>query len=160
MKCPTAGKAGVFIVMGHAKQYVPLEPITVRFPPKVMKALDEAARENGMSKAQVVRLATDGSLSKYLRDVKIIMPSDAAAIRAEIQKLLEEVRKVDFELHRIGVLLDQIAKALNTMAKNGQTNLDRIEGVRITKEDLGNAIWRFEAATGRVGELLNRLFVN
>ncbi len=146
--------------MSRAKQHVLLEPITVRFPPQVMKALDEAARENGMSKAQVVRLATDGSLSKYLRDVKIIMPSDAAAIRAEIQKLLEEVRKVDFELHRIGVLLDQIAKALNTMAKNGRTNLDRIEGVRITKEDLGNVIWRFEAATGRVGELLNRLLVN
>ena len=145
--------------MSHAKQHPPLEPITVRFPPQVMKALEDAARENRMSKAQVVRLATDGSLSRYLRDVRIIMPSDAAAIRAEVKALFEEIRKVDFELHRIGVLLDQIAKALNTMAKNGQTKLDRIEGVRITKEDLGNAIWRFEAATGRVGELLCRLLM-
>ena len=145
--------------MSHVRQSPPLEPITVRFPPQVMKALEDAAKENRMSKAQVVRLATDGSLSRYLRDVKIIMPSDAAVIRAEVKALFEEVRKVDFELHRIGVLLDQIAKALNTMAKNGQTKLDRIGGVNITKEDLENVIWRFEAATGRVGELLCRLLV-
>lgn len=142
--------------MSHAKQHTPLEPITVRFPPNVMKALEDAAKENRMSKAQVVRLATDGSLSRYLRDVKVVMPSDAAAIRAEIKDLFEEIRKVEFELHRIGVLLDQIDKALNTMAKNGQTRLDRIEGIRITKEDLGNAIWRFEAAMGKAGEALCR----
>ncbi len=142
--------------MSHAKQHPPLEPITVRFPPQVMKALEEAARDNNMSKAQVVRLATDGSLAKYLRDVKIVMPSDAAAIRAEIKDLFEEIRKVEFELHRIGVLLDQIAKALNTMAKRGQTRLDGISGVSITREDVDNAIWRFEAAAGTFGAALCR----
>ena len=46
-----------------------MEPITVRFSPDVMRALEQIAYDNCLSKAQVVRLATDGKLYQYLRDI-------------------------------------------------------------------------------------------
>ena len=57
-----------------------MEPITVRFSPEVMRALEQIAYDNCLSKAQVVRLATNGKLFQYLRDIKIVSPTDADAI--------------------------------------------------------------------------------
>ena len=59
-----------------------MEPITVRFSPTAMRALEQIAYDNCLSKAQVVRLATDGTLFQYLRDIKIVssLPFTGAAL--------------------------------------------------------------------------------
>lgn len=148
---------GWYVSMSGAKKRPPMEPITVRFSPKAMQALEQIAEDNCLSKAQVVRLATDGKLYQYLRDIRIISPADADAIRAEIRELFNETRRVEFELHKIGVNLNQVARALNMMAKNGQPWPKEVGPISITSENLMGIIVRFEQASEKAGEALCRI---
>ena len=134
-----------------------MEPITVRFSPEVMRALEQIADDNCLSKAQVVRLATDGKLYQYLRDIKIVSPADADAIRAEIRALFNETRKAEYELHKIGVNINQMARALNYMAKTGQPWPDGIGSTYLMRQELLDIILRYEEASGKAGEELCRI---
>ena len=143
--------------MSGAKKRPQMEPITVRFSPDVMRALEQAADDNCLSKAQVVRLATNGTLFQYLRDIKIISPADADAIRAEIKALTDATRKAEYELHKIGVNLNQIARAMNYMAKSGQSWPDGIGSTYLMRQELLDIILRYEEASGKAGEELCRI---
>ena len=146
---------GWYVNMSGAKKRPPMEPITVRFSPDVMQILGQIAEDNCLSKAQVVRLATDGKLYQYLRDIKIVSP--AAAIRAEIKALTDATRKAEYELHKIGVKLNQIARALNYMAKTGQSWPDGIGSTYLMRQELSDIITRYEEASGKAGEVLCRI---
>ena len=122
-----------------------------------MRALEQAAYDNCLSKAQVVRLATDDKLLRYLRDVKIVSSADADAIRAEVVELCDVTRQMGYELHKIGVNVNQIARALNAMAKNGQAWPKEAEGISLTREDILDAVARYEKASGKAGEELCRI---
>lgn len=134
-----------------------MEPITVRFSPDVMQILGQIADDNCLSKAQVVRLATDGKLCQYLRDIKIISPADADAIREEIRELFNETRRVEYELHKMGVNLNQVARALNIMVQNGQPWPKEVGPISITPENLIGIIARYEQASEKAGEALCRI---
>ena len=143
--------------MSGAKKRPQMEPITVRFSPEVMRALEQIADDNCLSKAQIVRLATDGKLYQYLRDIKIVSPADADAIRAEIRALFNETRKAEYELHKIGVNINQMARALNYMAKTGQPWPDGIGSTYLMRQELLDIILRYEEASGKAGEELCRI---
>lgn len=132
----------------------PMEPITVRFSPKAMQALGQIADDNCLSKAQVVRLATDGKLYQYLRDIRIISPTDADAIREEIRELFNETRRVEYELHKMGVNLNQVARALNIMVKNGQPWPREAAEISLTPEHIMGILLRYEQASEKAGEAL------
>ena len=134
-----------------------MEPITVRFSPEVMQALGQIAYDNCLSKAQVVRLATNGTLFQYLRNIKIVSPTDADAIRAEIKALTDATRKTEYELHKIGVNLNQIARALNYMAKTGQSWPREVGAISLTRQDIMDIILRYEQASKKAGEALCRI---
>lgn len=131
-----------------------MEPVTVRFTPEAMRSIEQAARQNGLSKAQVVRLATDGDLIHYLQNVRIVSPNDAAEIQDGIRELCRETGKASFELHRIGVNIAQITKAVNYMAKRGQSIPDWAWDVSRIRKDLLDIVARYEEASGKVGEAL------
>lgn len=148
---------GWYVNMSGAKKRPPMEPITVRFSPDVMQILGQIAEDNCLSKAQVVRLATDGKLYQYMQDIKIVSPADAAAIRAEIKVLTDATRKAEYELHKIGVNLNQIARAMNYMAKSGQSWPDGIGSTYLMRQELLDIITRYEEASGKAGEELCRI---
>jgi len=148
---------GWYVSMSGAKKRPPMEPITVRFSPRAMQALGQIAEDNCLSKAQVVRLATDGKLYQYLRDIKIISPADADAIRAEIRELFNETRRVEYELHKMGVNLNQVARALNVMVKNGQPWPKEVESIALTPESITGILLRYEQASEKAGEALCRI---
>ena len=148
---------GWYVNMSVAKKRPHMETITERFSPDVMQILGQIAEDNCLSKAQVVRLATDGKLYQYLRDIKIVSPADAAAIRAEIKALTDATRKAEYELHKIGVNLNQIARAMNYMLKSGQSWPDGIGSTYLMRQELLDIILRYEEASGRAGEELCRI---
>lgn len=143
--------------MSGAKRHPQMEPITVRFSPDIMRALEQAAHDNFLSKAQVVRLATNGQLLQYLREIRIVSPADAAAIRTEVKVLTDATRKAEYELHKIGVNLNQVTRALNVMVKTGRPWPEEAAGISLTAQDLLEIIARYEEASGRAGEALCRI---
>lgn len=134
-----------------------MEPITVRFSPEVMRALEQASYDNFLSKAQIVRLATNGQLLQYLREIRIVSPADADAIRAEVKALADATRKAEYELHKIGVNVNQIARALNVMVKSGRPWPKEAAGISLTEQDLLEIIARYEKASKRAGGALCRI---
>ena len=74
-----------------------MEPITVRFSPEVMRALEQIAYDNCLSKAQVVRLATNGKLFQYLRDIKI---DTSQPVEKKLAAFAEQTKNV--YVNRIG----------------------------------------------------------
>lgn len=152
--CRTGPRKGWYVDMSGAKKRPPMEPITVRFSPKAMQALGQIADDNCLSKAQVVRLATDGKLYQYLRDIRIISPADADAIREEIRELFNATRRVEYELHKMGVNLNQVARALNIMVKNGQPWPREAAEISLTPEHIMGILLRYEQASEKAGEAL------
>lgn len=136
-----------------------MEPVTVRFTPEAMRSIEQAAREHGMSKAQVVRLATDGDLINYLKNVRIISSDDAAEIRAGIKELCEEARKATYEIHKMGVNVNQIAKAVNIASNKGYILPEDLMFILNVELDLAGILARYERASEKVGEALCRILV-
>lgn len=134
-----------------------MEPVTVRFTPEAMRSIEQIARRHGMSKAQVVRLATDSELIHYLQNVRIISPDDAAEIRAGIRELCEEARKATYEIHKIGVNVNQIAKAVNITLKKGCILPEDLMFILNAEFDLAGILARYERASKKVGEALCRI---
>jgi len=143
--------------MSGAKKHPQMEPVTVRFTPEAMRSIEQAAREHGMSKAQVVRLATDGDLVDYLRNVRVVSPDDATEIRAGIKELCREARKASYEMHKIGVNVNQVTRAVNYAAKHGRPLPDELMYILHIEADLMDILARYEKASGKVGEALCRI---
>ena len=84
-------------------------------------------------------------------------PTDADAIRAEIKALTDATRKAEYELHKMGVNLNQIARAMNYMARTGQSWPDGIGSTYLMRQELLDIITRYEQASKKAGEELCRI---
>ena len=157
MECRTGPRKDGTSGMSRAKMHPQMEPVTVRFTPEAMRSIEQIARRHGMSKAQVVRLATDSELVDYLQTVRIVSPDDAAEIQAGIRELCEETRKSTYELHKIGVNVNQIAKAVNIASKEGHILPEDLSYILSLKLDLSIILARYEGASEKVGEALCRI---
>lgn len=143
-----------------------LRPITVRFTQDAYDAIRDVADDNGISKAELVRMALAENLSEYLGDIRIIDKQQGAEIKGQITALFDTVSEVKNELHRIGVNFNQEVKLRNIKRKYGeeksakrteeeQAVLD--ESVSLSKEELDMIMSRYELATKQAGEFLCRI---
>lgn len=126
----------------------------VRFTSEANEALDEIAKENNISKAQLIRYIVDNRMVDYLGSIKFIDPEQGEEIQQEIMSVMNELSAVKTELHRIGVNYNQEIKNQNQMLKSGVTMaaaggyLDKqaidklIEKLDASMEKAGGALWR------------------
>lgn len=149
-----------------------LRPVTVRFTAEAWEAIRDTAAENGVSMAELVRMAVAGNLSRYLGDIRIVDKRQAAEIKKAIAALCDTVSRTEIELHRIGKNFNQQVRLMEIQRKYGDlkyaswdTRLRKIEEERavmedsanLSKEELETLISRYEQATKQVGELLCRI---
>ena len=126
----------------------------VRFTAEANKALDEIAKENNISKAQLIRYIVDNRMVDYLGSIKFLDPEQGKNIRRDIMRVMNEVSAVKTELRRIGVNYNQEIKNQNEMLKSGVTiaaaggyldvqAIDKlIEKLDASMEKAGGALWR------------------
>lgn len=126
----------------------------VRFTAEANAALDEIAKENNISKAQLIRYIVDNRMVDYLGSIKFLDPEQGKNIRREIMRVMNEVSAVKTELRRIGVNYNQEIKNQNEMLKSGVTiaaaggyldvqAIDKlIEKLDASMEKAGGALWR------------------
>lgn len=130
-----------------------LQPVTIRFTPDAWQALRDVARQEGVSVAEVARLAITGKLGDYFGTVKCIDRSQAGEIRKEIAALGNAVSRIGIELNRIGVYYNQEVAALNKMAKHGTTAMGQKTGPSLSKKELEGLLNEYRKVSQRVGEL-------
>lgn len=98
-----------------------LQPVTIRFTPEAWQALRDVARQEGVSVAEIARLAITGKLGDYFGTDKCLDRAQAEEIRKQVAELGNTVSQVGMELNRIGVNYNQEVRVLNQMAKTGTT---------------------------------------
>lgn len=149
-----------------------LRPVTVRFSGEAWEAIRDTAAENGVSMAELVRMAVAGNLSRYLGDIRIIDQRQAAEIKKAITALCDTASRIETELHRIGInynqeiRLKQIERKYGDMTYSSMTwRMEKLKEVAAVKADSANLdkaelekiLKRYEQATKQVGEILCRI---
>lgn len=132
-----------------------LIPITVRFTVAAMSVIGEIAEANRMSKAELIRMAVDDRLIKYLEQVIFLEKEEAETVRKELYELGTVLGEIKYELHRIGVNINQQTKIKNMQYKHGITagELDERNNLDFS-DQMENIMRRFEAALKKAGDEL------
>ena len=134
-----------------------LRPITVRFTEDAWEAIRDIAESNGLSQAEVVRMAVAGNLSRYLGDIRFVDPKQGEQIRRCVASLVDIVSAIRIELNRIGVNYNQEVRVLNTEAKYGGNGGSGGSGTDFPGKDVDKYISRYEAATRWAVDIINAL---
>ena len=124
----------------------------VRFTPEANEALEEIAKENNISKAQLIRYIVDNRMVDYLGSIKFIDPEQGDDIQRKVMKLMSDIADVKTELRRIGVNYNQEIKTMNELKKRGiepsvtgRLDVDAVEKLIEKWDDsmreTGGALW-------------------
>lgn len=132
-----------------------LVPITVRFTADAMDVIQQIAEANKMSKAELVRMAVDDRLIKYLESVVFIDEDQGEKVRKELYELGTVLGEIKLELNRIGVNINQQTRIKNMQYKYGGAVAKAGEKNNLAFSGEMNIIMkRFEDAAKRVGDAL------
>lgn len=141
-----------------------LRPITVRFTPAAWQAIREMAEEEGVSQAELVRIAVAGNLNRYLGTIRYVDSDQGEEIKVLASRLMTEIANIGKELNRIGVNYNQEVRLTNINRKYGDGEAKEAarkkvlsESKHLSKQDLDALIDRYEQATRTVGEALCRI---
>lgn len=89
---------------------IKLVKISARINEKVDEVMKDMAQEFGVPFSQVVRLAIDGHLEKYLGTVRYIDGDQGENIQRTMAIIANELQGIRNELNKIGVNVNQVAK--------------------------------------------------
>lgn len=144
-----------------------LVPTTVRFTSAGMDAVNQLAKLNGISTAEMIRYIVDENLEKYLSKVVFVEHSDAVEFRKILHEVLTEMSFIKTELKRIGINYNQEMKLKQIENKYSDIFISyedmmlkdaEIKEVKnsesLSIEKLNSLMSRFEEASKKVGELV------
>lgn len=150
-------------------------PITIRIRPITHEAMQQISREYKLKIADIVRACIDNNLLRYNSNLKFLDYDQGAAILKEVTALFNECSEIGFQLKRIGVNFNQVARKRNIEQKykslmsgakdfNTKWELQQQQTKELSAVDaecgtldmdrLEELIARYEAATEKVSELL------
>lgn len=98
--------------------------INVRFDSELYDVVEQIAKENRMSKSDVVRTAIEGELANISEQRnKSLSDAERETIIRDVGKILTFLSKIDAQNRRLGNNVNQIARAMN----RGQKGVSQIE---------------------------------
>lgn len=127
----------------------------VRFTAEANEALEEIAKENGISKAELIRYIVDNRMVDYLGSIKFLDPEQGKEIRRDIMRVMNEISAVKTELRRIGVNYNQEIKNQNYILKKGGTI--GTGSSRLNPALIDNAIKQVDESMKKAGGTLWRI---
>lgn len=132
-----------------------LVPVTVRFTADAMDVISEIAEANRMSKAELVRMAVDNRLIKYLENVVFIDAAQGEEIRKLLFELSTFLGEIKLELYRIGVNVNQQTKIKNMQNKFGvAAGRISISNAPDPSREMQRIMRRFEITADKVGDAI------
>ena len=137
-------------------------PVTVRFTPEVMAAIDDISDRHCVSKAEIIRLGFQSDLIKYLGNVEYVDANQGAEIRKLFGEICTELSRSRMELNRIGVNYNQEMRLKNARAIYGNDmsllmheREEIMSGVNSVKtEDLERIVNHIDLVMKEAGEAL------
>ena len=137
-------------------------PVTVRFAPEVMAAIDDISDRHSVSKAEIIRLGFQSDLIKYLGNVEYVDANQGAEIRKLFGEICTELSRSRMELNRIGVNYNQEMRLMNARAIYGNDMFllkheekEIMNGVNSVKtEDLERIVNHIDSVMKEAGEAL------
>lgn len=137
-------------------------PVTVRFAPEVMAAIDDISDRHSVSKAEIIRLGFQSDLIKYLGNVEYVDANQGAEIRKLFGEICTELSRSRMELNRIGVNYNQEMRLMNARAIYGNDislwmheKEEIMNGVNSVKtEDLERIVNHIDSVMKEAGEAL------
>lgn len=96
--------------MATKKDNEKLVPLTIRFTPETMDIINDLATQNGITKAEFVRLVITHRTLDYLNNIIYADDNDKKEIAAAVYELKTEMQLVRTELRRIGINYNQELK--------------------------------------------------
>lgn len=159
-------------------EVVKLVKISARINEKVDEVMKDMAQEFGVPFSQVVRLAIDGHLEKYLGTVRYIDGDQGENIQRTVAIIANELQGIRNELNKIGVNVNQVAKWNNLERQIERLNDEYKTATPVRKKEIQDRLmyltrvqksvnWnyfslfgvekyldRFDAVAERVGEQL------
>lgn len=94
-----------------------LVPMTIRLDSETNQAITKLAKEHKLSKADVVRMAIDGGLSRYLNSIRYIEPEQGKQIQKAVTLASNEITEIGKQLKRIGINYNQEVRLKNLETK-------------------------------------------
>lgn len=159
-------------------EVIKLVKISARINEKVDEVMKDMAQEFGVPFSQVVRLAIDGHLEKYLGTVRYIDGDQGENIQRTMAIIANELQGIRNELNKIGVNVNQVAKWNNLERQIERLNAEYKTATPVRKKEIQERLmyltrvqksvnWnyfslfavekyldRFDAVAERVGEQL------
>ena len=120
--------------------------VTVRFSSDVMNVIDDLAREYKVTRSDIIRLAADNSLARYLAHVRYVIPEQGRVINSNIIKLGNVMSEVLYNLKRISANMDKMNEGKADVLQGGNI---------VTGAEMNELISRIERVSQKVGEELN-----
>ncbi len=121
--------------------------VTIRFNKNMIDIIDNLADEYGITRSDIIRMATDNALERFLNHVRYLDQDQAAEIGKNITKLGNTMSESLYNLKRIGCNFDQLLRKINSgQVQNLQ---DREELISLNK--LEELITRMERVAQKVG---------
>ena len=159
-------------------EVIKLVKISARINEKVDEVMKDMAQEFGVPFSQVVRLAIDGHLEKYLGTVRYIDGDQGENIQRTMAIIANELQGIRNGLNKIGVNVNQVAKWNNLERQIERLNAEYKTATPVRKKEIQERLmyltrvqksvnWnyfslfavekyldRFDAVAERVGEQL------
>lgn len=88
--------------------------VHIQIQPELWDEVGYVAKELRISKGDVVRKALRGQLEQCQGSLRYVNAADGEVLVKKISEIFNNLQDIDFEIHRIGVNLNQIAKTLNS----------------------------------------------
>ena len=160
------------------EELIRLVKISARINEKVDEVMKDMAKEFDVPFSQVVRLAIDGHLEKYLGTVRYIDGDQGENIQRTMAIIANELQGIRNELNKIGVNVNQVAKWNNLERQIERLNAEYKTATPVRKKEIQERLmyltrvqksvnWnyfslfavekyldRFDAVAERVGEQL------
>lgn len=125
--------------------------VTVRFSSHMMNNIDDLAREYRVTRSDIIRLATDNALERFLNHVRYVDSDQGQLINNHIVKLGNTLSESLYNMKRLGNNFDQLLHKVNA----GQIQELQAREELIRREELDAIISRMERVTKEIGGALS-----
>jgi hypothetical protein len=127
--------------------------VGIRLDADTVEKAERLAKEFGLNKSEVLRLAIDDNLEKYLGNVSYIDEKQGKAIATRLSEIGNQIIRVNESIRRIGVNFNMFVKKINS---NQMNNLYKQEKI-LSKTELENIAEQFQSIADEFSEVVDNV---
>lgn len=130
----------------------------IRFDRKLYKVVKDVSEEYRVPMARLVRISVNGTLDRYLPNVKCLNSQQSDELIHKVNDLTNATLSVKNELNKIGVNLNQRIRVLrqqnDIMERSGKVSFDAIQAQMKEKQVREKELQKYEQDLERINQVM------